>query len=84
MSRMFARLSKSVEIFAIARSVDGVVTNFATTAMSNIHNVVEYPSTIPDPGVGSILPVCAKVRAKPRVIAESSHVRVLKRHATTI
>jgi hypothetical protein len=84
MSRMLARLRRSVEILATTRRADGVAANFAAIAMRSIQSVVEYPSTIPDPGVGSILPVRAKVRAKPSVMAESSQVRYQKRQATMI
>jgi hypothetical protein len=46
----------------------------AAAAMSSIPSVVEYPSTMPESGVGSIRPVDAKVREKPSVMAESSQV----------
>src|ERR1700722_16322748 len=75
MRMMLARLSRRVETLAMTRREVGVEAIFAAMAINNIHNVVEYPSTIPEPGGGSILPVCAKVREKPSVIAESSHVR---------
>ena len=84
MSRMLARLRRRVEILATTSRAAGVAANFAAIAMRSIHRVVEYPSTIPEPGVGSILPVRAKVRAKPRVMAESSQVRYQKRQATMI
>src|ERR1700733_11770651 len=82
MRRILARLRRSVEILAMTRRVSGEDANFAAAAISSIHRVVEYPSTIPEPGVGSILPVWAKVRAKPRVMAESSQVSAQKRQAT--
>jgi len=55
----------------------------AAAAMISIQRVVEYPSTMPEPGVGSTRPVKAKVREKPRVMAESSHVSGQKRMAMT-
>jgi hypothetical protein len=84
MSKMLTRLRRRVEILATTRSADGVAANFAARAMRSIHKVVEYPSTTPEPGVGSIFPVSARVRAKPRVMAESSQVRYQKRQATMI
>ena len=53
----------------------GLEAIFAAAAINTIRNVVEYPSTMPEPGVGLIFPLCAKVREKPSVMAESSVVR---------
>jgi hypothetical protein len=84
MKRIFARFSRRVEILANASSATGLAINFAAAAISSIQSVVEYPSTIPEPGVGSIRPVWANVCEKPKVMAASSHVIAQKRHATKI
>src|SRR4051794_22569623 len=84
MRRMLARLIARVASLAKTRRAAGEVRSFAAAAIRSIHKVVEYPSTMPEPGVGSMRPLRAKVRAKPSVMAESSQVMVQKRMAMMI
>ncbi len=84
MRRMLVRLSARMESFAKVRRADGEGRSFAAAAIRSIQRVVEYPSTMPEPGVGSMRPVRAKVRAKASVMAESSQVMAQKRKAMAI